>query len=92
MLDIVWFVVKTLLSLCINSLLIIMFVKAVMSWIAPTLDHPIMSFVSGVTELVVYPVRMLLMRFDFVRTFPLDLSFLATSIILVLLRTLLSSL
>ncbi|MBQ2826595.1 MAG: YggT family protein [Clostridia bacterium] len=86
------YVVVSLLGLCIDALLVIMLISAVMSWIAPANDHPVMRFVNTVTDFIVAPVRSLLMRFEFVRSFPLDLSFYLTSVLLVLLRTLIDTL
>ena len=80
------------LASVIDILLVIMLVSAVMSWIAPMTDHPVMNFINGITEVLVRPMRKLLMRFEFVRTFPLDLSFYLTSVVLVILRSFLGSL
>lgn len=86
------YIVGSVLGMVIDVLLVIMLVSAVMSWIAPAVDHPVMSFINGITDMLVRPMRKLLMRFEFVRTFPLDLSFYLTSVVLVLLRSLLRTL
>ncbi len=88
---IMWYIVGSLLNLCIDVLLVFMLISAVMSWIAPDLRHPIMRFINGVTDALVTPVRRLLSRFEFVRSFPLDISFYITSVILVLLSTIINS-
>ncbi len=86
------YIVGSLLGLVTDILLIIMLISAVMSWIAPALDHPIMNFINGITDVLVRPMRKLLMRFEFVRNCPLDLSFYLTSVVLVLLQSLFRSL
>ena len=86
------YIVGSVLGMAIDVLLVIMLVSAVMSWIAPMMDHPVMNFIDGVTEILVAPVRKLLSRFEFVRSFPLDLSFYLTSVVLVLVRSFLRSL
>ncbi len=89
---IIGYIVGSLLGTVIDILLIIMLVSAVMSWVAPAMDHPVMNFINGITDALVRPVRKLLWRFEFVRSFPLDISFYLTSVILVLLRSLFRSL
>ncbi len=86
------YIVGSLLGTVIDILLVIMLISAVMSWIAPMMDHPVMNFINGITDVLVRPMRKLLMRFEFVRSFPLDISFYLTSVILVLLRSLFRSL
>ena len=86
------YIVGSVLGMVVDVLLVIMLVSAVMSWIAPATDHPVMNFIDGVTEILVRPMRKLLSRFEFVRSFPLDLSFYLTSVVLVLLRSFLRTL
>ena len=86
---IMWYIVTSMLGLAVDILLIFMLITAVMSWIAPMMDHPVMNFIREITELLVRPVRKLLMRFELVRSCPLDISFYLTSFLLVLLSNLL---
>ncbi len=88
---IIWYLVSSVLVLLTDILLLMMLVSAVMSWIAPDIDHPIMKFINSIVETLVYPVRRLLSRFEFVRNCPLDISFYVTSVLLVLLQALLTS-
>ena len=68
---------------------IVMLVRAVMSFVAPTASGPFANFVYSVTEFFVSPVRELLNRFEFVRRSPLDLSFMVTYLIIVILSAIL---
>lgn len=86
------YIVGSVLGMVIDVLLVFMLVSAVMSWIAPMTDHPVMNFINGITEVLVRPMRKLLSRFEFVRSFPLDLSFYLTSVVLVILRSFIRSL
>ncbi|MBQ7500559.1 MAG: YggT family protein [Clostridia bacterium] len=67
---------------------IVMLVRAVMSFIAPTADGVVASFVYNVTEFFVSPVRELLNKIEFVRNSPIDISFLVTYLIIVVLSSL----
>lgn len=74
----------------VNTLLFIvqmlMFARAVLSWIAMDDDGPvlgpIMNFLYAVTEPLIYPVRMLLEKIPALRTMPIDLSFMVTFMLL----------
>ncbi len=63
-------VVHTLLSIVI----FLMFVRAVLSWF-PIKENPIEEFIYQVTEVFVYPVRMIIERFDSLSSLPIDISF-----------------
>ena len=90
---IVFFVAFRILNIAIEAITLLMFARAVLSFF-PAIDRSskIMSFIYGVTEAVISPVRKLLERFDFVKRFPLDISFLVTYLILHLLQIALMSL
>lgn len=51
-------------------------VRAICSWIPSFQDSAIYNFTYAITEPILFPVRNLLMRFEWVRNFPLDISFL----------------
>jgi len=74
----------------VNGMLFIvqmlMFARAVLSWIVMDDDGPvlgpIMNFLYAVTEPLIYPVRMLLERIPALRNMPIDLSFMVTFMLL----------
>ena len=74
---------RTLLLL-IELLQLFMLVRAVMSWFPPSTGRPgpFRAFITGVTEMVIGPVRAFLDRFEFVRRCPIDLPFLVTFLLL----------
>ena len=84
------YVVYTSLSFCIETVCLMMIVRAVLSWFPGVgRNSRIMAFIYTVTEFFISPVRNFMSRFDFVRRFPLDLSFLVTFILLDMLQGLL---
>ena len=86
------YIVFTVINGAIEILTLLMLIRAILSWF-PVVDRSskIMSFIYMVTEAAISPVRRFLDRFDFVKRFPIDLSFLATYILLHGIQVLLSS-
>jgi len=66
-----------------------MFIRAILSWIPGLQDNVIARFLYGVTEPFISPVREFMNRFEFVRTMPVDLSFIVTYILLAFIQGLL---
>lgn len=68
------------------ALQICMFVRALMSWFMPNEDSPLPRFIYAVTEPFIYPVRVLLDRFNLFSGFPFDMAYLITVILLSILE------
>jgi YggT family protein len=49
----------TVLNIVLNGLLIVIFVNALLSWVRPDPNHPIVRFLTRVSDLVCDPVRRL---------------------------------
>lgn len=80
-----YFVGRTL-YIILDALTLIMLIHAIMSWLRPgDGGGRIMIFIDNVVELLVSPVRQLLSRFELVRQSPIDLSFTATWLLLLIL-------
>lgn len=77
------------LSIFIYALQDLMFIRAILSWIPGLQDNIIARFIYGITEPFIAPVREFMNRFEFVRTMPVDLSFIVTYILLVFIQGLL---
>ena len=73
----------------IDIILMAMFIRAIMSLFIQG-DNAILNFLYSITEPVIFPVRKLLEKFDFMPGLPIDLSFLITYIILSVLESILS--
>ncbi len=76
------FLVMTVVSALIRAELLLLLVRAILSWVMPGPDSPIWRLVVSFTEPVIYPIRQILNRFPFVRECPVDLSFLAAVLLL----------
>ena len=87
---IIFYLVRTVVIFVLYFLEVIMLVRAVMSFVAPTAGGQIAEFAYTVSELVISPVRALLDRFEFVRRSPIDLSFTATWLIIAILLAILN--
>ena len=87
------YIIFAVLNGAIEIVTILMFIRAILSWF-PVVDRSskIMSFIYMVTEAVISPVRRFLDRFDSLKSFPIDISFLATYLILHLIQIMLGSL
>lgn len=83
------YVLATTVRYLIIALQLLMFVRAILSWLPIDEGNPILNFVYGVTEPVIIPVRMLLDRFGLFEGMPIDMSFFITFILLSVLEMLL---
>lgn len=84
------YVIFTTLSFCIEAVCLLMMVRAILSWFPGVgRGSKVVAFIYNVTESVVAPVRTVMNKISFVRTFPLDLSFLVTLLLLYALQSLL---
>ncbi len=70
---------------------IAMFIRAILSWIMPDAEGALINFLYGITEPFVGGIRNILSRFNFVNSFPLDLSFFIAAVLIEILRALLSA-
>ena len=70
---------------------ILMFLRALSSWIVGDDDGPFIEFLYSVTEPMIYPVRKLVEKSDRLRELPVDVSFIITFIILSVVRMLLAA-
>lgn len=78
-----------ILSLTFDVLLVLFFIRAILSWISPVPTNSFTVFIHTVTDFLIKPVRKLLSRFRFVRECPIDLSFTATVLLICIIRALL---
>jgi uncharacterized protein YggT (Ycf19 family) len=67
-----------------------MLIRAVLSWF-PGQGGAFADFINAVTEPLLYPVRKIFDLFDIRLDLPLDISFSATCILLIMIRMFLSS-
>ena len=73
--------------LLVGAIQTLMFIRAILSWLPMLGENSITDFIYQVTEVVIYPVRCILERFEIFTSLPLDLSFFVTFILLSILQT-----
>ena len=73
--------------LLIGAIQTLMFIRAILSWLPMLEENSVTEFIYQVTEVVIYPVRCILERFEIFIALPLDLSFFVTFILLSILQT-----
>ena len=83
------YVVTKLVSVFLGAEQLLMMFRAVFSWLPVDEDSDISNFLFAMTEPVIYPVRMLLDRFEGLDEFPIDLSFIISFMLLSLVQILL---
>lgn len=84
-----FYVLSAVASLLISIVLLLMFVRAILSWFPVADDSAFSEFLFITTEPFILPVRALLDRIEAVRSLPIDISYLVTMLLLSILRTIL---
>lgn len=85
------YVLANVVLLLLTLLDLAMLLRAILSWI-PELDgSKLGDFLYMITEPLIIPVRAVLERFSGVRNSPIDISFLVTCLLLLLVRELFSA-
>lgn len=81
---IIIYVIYSTLNYAIELLTLAMAVRALLSWLLPMAAHSsrFVQVLISITEIFISPVRRFMRRFAFVRTFPLDLAYLVTYLLL----------
>ena len=82
----VLYIIKNTVLLLISVTEILMLVRAVFSWIPADIDNAFSRFLFGYTEVVIAPMRALFDKFHLFEGSPIDVSFFATFMLLVILR------
>ncbi len=76
------YILTSTLSLLLSILELLMLGRAILSWFPIDEDNALVQFLYGITEPVIYPVRMLLERFDLFQGLPIDMAFFFTFILI----------
>ncbi|MBQ9941291.1 MAG: YggT family protein [Clostridia bacterium] len=87
--NILSFLIIRVFDILLTVLEYLMLIRAVLSWIPTMSGNVITDFVYSVTEIVIGPVRKFLSRTGLVGSLPIDLSFMATYLLLILLHSIL---
>ena len=84
------FMLLSALSYALYLFDICLFVRAICSWIPQARDTRVYYFFFKITEPILRPVRDIFMRWEFARTCPIDLSFIAVIILIAIAQRLLA--
>ena len=84
-----FYVLSAVASLLIGIVLLLMFVRAILSWLPLDEGSAFSEFLFVTTEPFIIPVRAILERFESVRSLPIDISYLVTMLLLSFLRAIL---
>ncbi len=82
--------VSAMLSAFLDILMILLFLRALLSWMPLEEDNALIRFLYVLTEPALIPIRSLFERMGWFENLPIDMSFSATVLLLGILRTLLS--
>ncbi|MBQ8508299.1 MAG: YggT family protein [Clostridia bacterium] len=86
------YVITRIVSLFLSILQVLMMFRALMSWLPIDEDSNLSNFLYVMTEPVVYPVRLLLERFEGLDGMPIDLAFIISFMLLSVVQMLLPTL
>ena len=82
----VLYIIKNTVLILISVTEILMLVRAIFSFIPADIDNAFTRFLYGYTEVVIAPMRALFDRFNLFEGSPIDVSFFATFMLLIILR------
>ena len=86
--SILLYIVKKIISLCLSVFDLLLLIRVILYLLPDIRENNFTTFVYSVTETVIAPVRSILYRFEFVRSCPIDLAFLAVALLTNILQTL----
>ncbi len=76
------YVLISIVRIFLTAIEALMLIRAILSWLPVDEDSPIGYFVYMMTEPLVMPVRIVLERFDSIRSLPIDISFFVAFLLL----------
>lgn len=76
------YILSALLVSFARALLLLMFCRAILSWIPSMRNSSIHSFLYAVTEPIIIPVRLIVDRIPYLSSMPIDISFFITYLLL----------
>lgn len=83
-------IVQKIASFGLLLFMILMFLRAILSWFPSTEGGALDNFAYSITEPIITPVRMLLEKIEWVRNAPLDVPFFVTFLIVSIIYDLIS--
>ena len=83
-----FYIVQATIVILIDVLLTAMFVRAILSWFDPMQEWRVSGFLVMITEPVILPIRMLCDKMHWFEGFPMDVPFMLSWLILMIVQTL----
>ena len=83
------YILSGVASLLISAVLMLMLLRAILSWFPLDEESGFAQFLFVTTEPFILPVRAILEQFEFFRSMPIDMSFFITALLLSFLRAIL---
>lgn len=81
------YILTKVIYFLISALELAMFLRALLSWFIPNDGNTFYQFLISITEPIIAPIRALVERSSKLASFPFDLSFIITYILLLILRS-----
>lgn len=85
-------IIKNIALALLSVLDFAMLGRAILSWIDPMADGPLVSFLYSITEPIILPFRKLFEKLNWFVGFPIDMPFLFAMFAILLLQTILEAL
>ena len=77
-------VLISLVKAVLSIELLLMFIRAILSWVMPDSEGGIIDFLYYLTEPIISPVRNMLMKIPALQELPIDLSFTVTYMLILI--------
>ncbi len=87
MLDIITYIIFGTIRVLASALCLLMFARSIISLFASEKTEKILFFLTAVTEPVIYPVRLLFDALNINSDIPIDIPYMVTFLLLILIET-----
>ena len=77
-------------AVLVDALLLAFFLRSLFAWLPLGEETAIESFLHSITEPIIYPVRLLFYKLNIGQDFPLDIPYLVTCILLIVVSSIIS--
>ena len=86
--DTVFYIFQSTIIILIDVLLFAMFARAILSWFDPMQEWRLSGFLAMITEPVILPIRILCDKMHWFEGMPVDIPFILSWLVLMLVQTL----
>lgn len=86
--EILGYILSETVLILLSAMMMLLFIRAVMSFVAPDSDHPLVNFVFNVTDIILAPARFFVDKTGFLADSMFDIAYFITVVALWLLEAL----